>query len=270
MRCAGTRFLRSLSSDNYFFVTPLQRRKEAFIENDGVTLEYKTIPSANPGCSHTRTNITIMPIQAIIFDLLTALLDSWSLWDRAANNDPEQGYKWRRRYLELTFGSDVYRPYEELVRTSAKDVGLPEAAPAYLIDNWDDLQPWPEVKQTLQQLKAKGYALGVVSNCSIKLGRRALQRCETADSTTFDAFITAEEVGFYKPHPNTYQAIISALGVKPDEAIFVAGSSGDVVGAARAGMQVVWHNRIGLPALPGSAPLIEARSLDVALEGFLN
>ncbi|RAO72205.1 uncharacterized protein BHQ10_008217 [Talaromyces amestolkiae] len=211
-----------------------------------------------------------MPIRAVIFDLLTALLDSWSLWDKAANDNPEQGYKWRRRYLELTFGCGAYQPYEELVRTSAKDVGLPETAPTHLIDNWDGLQPWPEAKQTLEKLKGKGYALGVVSNCSIELGRRALQRCETAESSMFNAFVTAEEVGFYKPHPDTYQAILSALGVEPDEAIFVAGSSGDVVGAAAVGMQVVWHNRIGLPALPGSAPLIEARSLDGALQGLID
>uniref|UniRef100_A0A093VJ94 C-1-tetrahydrofolate synthase, cytoplasmic n=1 Tax=Talaromyces marneffei PM1 TaxID=1077442 RepID=A0A093VJ94_TALMA len=142
------------------------------------------------GCRDIQSLKLTIPIQAVIFDLLTALLDSWSLWDKATNNDPEQGYKWRRRYLELTFGCGAYQPYEDLVRASAKDV-------------------------------------------------------------------------------DTYRAILSALDVKPHEAIFVAGSSGDVVGAAAVGMQVVWHNRIGLPALPGSAPLVEARSLDVVLEGFL-
>lgn len=206
-----------------------------------------------------------MPVRAIIFDLLTALLDSWTLWNTAADNDPEKGYKWRSRYLELTFGCGAYRPYEDLVRIAAKDVGLPDTAPAYLIDNWDNLQPWPESKRVFDQLKEKGYLLGVVSNCSLELGRRALSRCDTS----FDAFVTAEEVGFYKPHPNTYRDILSALDVKPDEAVFVAGSSGDVIGAAAAGMQVVWHNRVGLPPLPGSSPLTEARSLDSALRQFM-
>lgn len=206
-----------------------------------------------------------MPVQAIIFDLLTALLDSWTLWNIAANNDPDQGRKWRARYLELTFGCGSYKPYEDLVRISAHDVGLSKEAPETLIAEWDKLQPWPEVKAVLRQLKAQGYKLGVVTNCSTKLGRRALARCETS----FDAFVTAEEAGFYKPHPNTYRDIISALNVSPEEALFVAGSNGDVVGAAAAGMQVVWHNRIGLPSLPGSSPLTEAKSLDGALGEFL-
>lgn len=254
-----------LSSDIYSFLRFYNYR---MCNCKWTQLRYKSPLFRYPGAA-IHPNITIMPIRAVIFDLLTALLDSWSLWDEAANNNPEQGYKWRRRYLELTFGCGAYQPYEELVRTAAKDVGLPETTPTHLIDNWDRLQPWPEVKQTLEKLKGKGYALGVVSNCSIELGRRALQRCETAESSMFNAFVTAEEVGFYKPHPDTYQAILSALGVKPDEAIFVAGSSGDVVGAAAVGMQVVWHNRKRLPALPGSAPLVEARSLDGALQGLL-
>ena len=35
---------------------------------------------------------------AILFDLLTALLDSWTVWNRAAGSD-ELGRKWRAEYL---------------------------------------------------------------------------------------------------------------------------------------------------------------------------
>ncbi|KAE8391746.1 HAD-like domain-containing protein [Aspergillus alliaceus] len=199
--------------------------------------------------------------RAIIFDLLTALLDSWSLWAEAANNN-EASYRWRTRYLELTFGCGAYRPYEDLVYESARDVGLPESVPKALLANWDRLKPWPEVKEVLQQLKEKGYQLGVVSNCSIELGRRAAALC----GIEFDAVVTAEEAGFYKPRPEAYAKIRSALGVEAKDALFVAGSNGDVVGAAKAGMDVVWHNRIGLPALPGSRPSLEGRSLRIVLE----
>jgi hypothetical protein len=56
--------------------------------------------------------------------------------------------------------------------------------------------------------------------------------------------------------------------VDAHEALFVAGSSADVPGAASVGMPVVWHNRVGLPARPESAPLREASTLDAALCGF--
>ncbi|KAE8165444.1 HAD-like domain-containing protein [Aspergillus tamarii] len=203
-----------------------------------------------------------MAPRVIVFDLLTALLDSWSLWAEAANNDRKASYRWRTRYLELTFGCGTYRPYEDLVYESAKDAGLSDSAPKALIENWDQMRPWPETKDVLLRLKEKGYRLGVVSNCSVELGRRAVALC----GVEFDAFVTAEEAGFYKPHPKAYGTILSALGVQPSDALFVAGSNGDVVGAAAAGMDVVWHNQIGLPRLPGSKPRLEGRSLHVVLD----
>ncbi|MBI0539427.1 HAD family hydrolase [Roseomonas sp. KE2513] len=201
--------------------------------------------------------------KAVVFDLLTALLDSWSVWDAAAGTE-EGGRRWRARYLELTYGCGAYRPYEMLVAEAAREAGLPPSAPDALHAGWDRLQPWPEAPALLRDLKARGMLLGVATNCSVELGRRAAARC----GVPFDAVITSEEAGFYKPRPEPYRAVLAALGVEPQDALFVAGSSADVPGAAGVGMAVVWHNRVGLPARPGPAPLRESRTLDVALEGL--
>jgi hypothetical protein len=51
--------------------------------------------------------------------------------------------RWRRRYLEITYGCGSYRPYETLVREAAADVGCRKPrrrAGAALAE----LQPWPE------------------------------------------------------------------------------------------------------------------------------
>jgi 2-haloalkanoic acid dehalogenase type II len=201
---------------------------------------------------------------AIIFDLLTALLDSWTVWNRAAGGE-EPGRLWRARYLELTYGCGAYRPYEDLVAQAAEEAGLPPEMPARLHEIWGELQPWPEVPGILRGLRGRGIKLGVATNCSIPLGRAAAACC----GVPFDAVITSEEAGFYKPRPEPYRAVLAALGVTPDQALFVAGSSADVPGAAAVGLRVVWHNRVGLAARPGAVPLREARSLDAALDGFL-
>ena len=39
---------------------------------------------------------------------------------------------------------------------------------------------------------------------------------------------SAEEVGFYKPQPQAYQANIEDMGIATKDAFFMAGSSGDV------------------------------------------
>jgi 2-haloacid dehalogenase len=51
---------------------------------------------------------------AVVFDLLTALIDSWTLWNRAAGS-AEHGLRWRRAYLALTYAAGPYRPYADIV-----------------------------------------------------------------------------------------------------------------------------------------------------------
>jgi 2-haloacid dehalogenase len=74
--------------------------------------------------------------RAIIFDLLTALLDSCCVWNRAAGSE-SLGRRWRARYLELTYGCGAYKPSDELVAEAAADSGLPSTAAAALRANWD-------------------------------------------------------------------------------------------------------------------------------------
>lgn len=118
----------------------------------------------------------------------------------------------------------------------------------------------------LTKLRSRGIRVGVITNCSIELGRRAAATC----GVPWDAIITAEEAGFYKPRAEAYTAGLEALGMSAGDVLFVAGSSADVPGASGAGMRVVWHNRVQLPSRPGSVPPIrEGRTLEEALQDFI-
>ena len=178
---------------------------------------------------------------AVAFDLLTALIDSWTLWNSIAQS-PANGMRWRKRYLEITYGCGAYRPYETLVREAATDVGLPASCAARLQARWGELMPWPEAPGVLSRLAAR-LPLAVATNCSERLGRMAAARA----SDVFKAVITAESAGFYKPRPEPYRALLEALGTPPARTLFVAGSAMDVPGARRMGMPVFWHNRMNLP-----------------------
>src|SRR5262249_30630211 len=82
--------------------------------------------------------------RAVVFDLLTALLDSAALWDAVAGG-AEKGRPWREAYLRNTYAAGVYRPYEQLVREAAGQVGLPEILADRLVSGYGELAPWPEV-----------------------------------------------------------------------------------------------------------------------------
>ncbi|HKS88937.1 MAG TPA: HAD-IA family hydrolase [Stellaceae bacterium] len=183
-----------------------------------------------------------------MFDLLTALIDSWTLWDGVAGNR-EVGRRWRAAYLNLTYGAGPYRPYEQLAREAAQEVGLAPALADELAARYGELQPWPEVADLLGRLK-KAVPLAVVTNCSEALGRIAAARTGIA----FDVVVTAERAAFYKPHPRPYMLALEELGIAAEECLFVAGSPYDLVGAAAVGLPVYWHDRIGMEPPHGAPP----------------
>jgi 2-haloalkanoic acid dehalogenase type II len=194
--------------------------------------------------------------QAVIFDLLTALIDSWSLFNSIAGGE-ERGVEWRKAYLRRLYATGVYVPFAGVVEGSARDVGLPVSAASDLLARWGELRPWPEAREVLSQLVTR-MPLGVLTNCSQDLGARAA----ASIGVPFTAVATAEGAGFYKPDPRTYRFALAKMGAAPEQTLFVAGSAGDVPGASAVGLDVYWHNRRGLPLAPGAPrPLAEERSL---------
>jgi len=194
--------------------------------------------------------------QAVLFDLLTALLDSWTVWDKAAGS-AERGRAWRAEYLKLTYGCGAYRPYETLVAEAAAATGVDAGAPMRLETAWQTLSPWPGVTDTLRGLKAT-HRLGVVTNCSERLGRIAAE----CVGVPFDVIVTSERAGYYKPDPHPYQLALDDLGLPASKVLFVAGSGYDLFGTAACGLDTYWHNRIGLAAPAGApAPLLQSPDL---------
>jgi len=161
-----------------------------------------------------------MAYAAVGFDLLTALLDTWSLWSDVAG-DRALGMRWHGASQALLRGRR-YRPFEEIIRESASEVGVDAKRASTLLRRWGEFEPWPDVPPVLDRLdRTRRF---VVTNCSRKLGRLAA---------------------------------LERLGLDPAEVLFVAGSAHDVGGAARAGMDVYWANRGGAPAPTDGAAVRE-------------
>jgi 2-haloalkanoic acid dehalogenase type II len=197
---------------------------------------------------------------AVLFDLLTALLDSWSLWNAVAGSD-SKGRAWRAEYLRLTYGCGAYRPYEQLVREAADATGMADGATEALMSRWGELAPWSGAHDLLDTLE-NTTRLAVVTNCSERLGALAASRLRTR----WSCVVTAERAGYYKPHPRPYLLALETLGVSPQDAVFVAGSGYDLIGASAVGLRTYWHNRQGLqPPAGAPSPACESSTLDQLL-----
>ena len=121
-------------------------------------------------------------MRAVLFDLLSALIDSWSLWDDIAGSE-ERGRRWRFEYLRLTYGTGAYVPYLDLVEESAAAVGMPRAFAGELEARWDELAAWPGAG-------AAGQSYGLVTSRRVTFAsmrntapeRRCRQNPDSADT----------------------------------------------------------------------------------------
>jgi 2-haloacid dehalogenase len=177
--------------------------------------------------------------RAIGFDLLTALLDTWSLWTRATG-DRDRALAWHRASQDLLRGRP-YRPYEDIVREAAEASGVARAQAEDVLERWAEIEPWPDTRPTIERLGA--LPRFVVTNCSERLGMLAARRADG-----FDLVMTAERAGAYKPDPRPYRAALAGMRLEASDVLFVAGSAHDLDGARRVGMDVYWANRGGAPA----------------------
>jgi 2-haloacid dehalogenase len=106
----------------------------------------------------------------------------------------------------------------------------------------------PEVKAALRQLRENGYKLVSFTNSS---NEGVTKQFESAGLTDyFDARLSVEEVGKFKPFRETYEWAARKMNVKPNEAMLIAAHGWDVAGALWAGWRAAFINRPGQQLFP--------------------
>ena len=173
-------------------------------------------------------------VKGMLVDLLMAVMDSPTVWTAAAGS-PDRGLAWRDAVTASMIRSASYVSFEDLVATAALALDLPSRANDDLFDAWRDIRPWPDSRA----IADLGLPYAFVTNTSTALARIAAER----SGLTPNAVITAEGVGWFKPHPRIYEAGCQALGVSPKDVLYVAGSAFDAIGARRFGLRTVFVGR---------------------------
>ena len=100
---------------------------------------------------------------------------------------------------------------------------------------------YPEVSETLSELKQRGVILGVISNFDSRLVR-ILNGLGAGSS--FEHIFVSSRVGYAKPDPRIFQVALSRHGLRPPDAIHVGDSeTHDLHGANNAGLRGVLVDR---------------------------
>ncbi len=125
-----------------------------------------------------------------------------------------------------------------------------------------DLDQWSEINEPmirwLEQIHAAGYQTAILSNMPMDMVAHV--RKNFAWATHFDRQVFSAEARRVKPEPEIYQICIDALGVRPQEALFIDDREENLQPARAAGIlgirfQSVEHLRgelqkIGFSVLP--------------------
>ncbi|MFA5889671.1 MAG: HAD family hydrolase [Actinomycetota bacterium] len=98
----------------------------------------------------------------------------------------------------------------------------------------------PETVEVIQQLRKKGLRIGLVSNVS-QLPELLYRDLENFGlRPLFDGIGFSSELGVRKPRPKIFHYVLDAIGVQPDEAVFVGDRLvDDIAGAHAVGMRAV-------------------------------
>ena len=194
------------------------------------------------------------PIKALAFDAYGTLFDVFSVTSLCEQMFPGHGaalaMMWRAKQLQYTLlrsMMDRYKDFWQVTQDglvySAHSLKLDLTADtrARLMDAYLTLAAFPDVRPGLQQLKAQGLRLAILSNGEPMMLQSAAKSAGITD--LLDAIISVDEVKIFKPSPRVYELASSHLNIAKSDIGFVSSNNWDVNGAGSAGLRAFWIQR---------------------------
>jgi 2-haloacid dehalogenase len=123
------------------------------------------------------------------------------------------------------------------------DVADPDAAVQHVLTGFMSLDVHPDVVPGVRALRAAGMRLVTMSNGASAVAAALLGRAGVEDE--FEALLSVEDAGIWKPAAGAYRFVGSRCGVPVEDMLMVAVHPWDLDGAARAGLKTAWVNREG-------------------------
>lgn len=140
---------------------------------------------------------------------------------------------------------------EDIVRAVAEQTHLPvqQAVEAYH-GAWEQVVDHdPAAEGVLKELKARGLRTGLLSNTHWPRDLHERWLAEAGLLEHLDVRVYTSDLTHMKPHPIAFLTLLDAVGVAPENAVFVGDRPrDDIAGAQAVGMRTVLLTGRGVPA----------------------
>ncbi len=205
-------------------------------------------------------------LRAVLFDAYGTLFNVHSVVQTADSLFPGQGERlsllWRDKQIEYTrlvtmstlagaAPDALYRPFWDITRAglrfAAARLGLPldAAAEDRLMDQYLQLDAYPENRGVLEELQRRRIPTGVLSNGDPSMLAAAVH--SAGFDTLLQHQISVHAVRRFKTDPAAYALGPQALGLPAQGILFVSSNAWDALGATWFGYTTLWVNRAGAP-----------------------
>ena len=174
--------------------------------------------------------------------------------------NPEIQRVWHKLYRSHV--PNIFRLFFDEIGVTGKD--LTAIATRFLTLLERSGLEMPHAKQTLAELKAKGYKIALATNGVSSIQRA---RLESLSGRYEKAFIS-EEVGAIKPQKEFFEHVLLETGAKKENCLMIGDSlSSDMAGAKNAGIDACFYNRKNAENLPNFLALtvVDLRQLTTIL-----
>jgi 2-haloacid dehalogenase len=132
------------------------------------------------------------------------------------------------------------RSYREVMRETMRELGSTEGDEDALAEALPSWTPFPEVRAALEETRARGWKLAVLSNTD----RDFIEESLTQIGVPFELAIVASEIGSYKPAHRHWLRFFDETGASRETHVHVAQSYfHDIVPARELGLRSIWINR---------------------------
>jgi len=217
-------------------------------------------------------------IKVIIFDAYGTLFDVNSAAEKCKSKigDKWESFAnyWRTTQLEYTWlrslmgrHKNFWQITEDSLQKSMKNFKIDQSMSEELLNLYKLLSPYPEVKNTLSELKKKNYKLAILSNGTSALLNDLVNKNDLKD--LFDDIFSIEQVGVFKPSPKVYDIPVQKYKIKKEEVVFLSANSWDISGGGNFGYKSIWVNRgNNIFDILDYTPEIEIKNLNKLLEIF--
>jgi 2-haloacid dehalogenase len=196
-------------------------------------------------------------IRACVFDAYGTLFDvgdvALAVMEKTGVDSKAFSDLWRSRQLEYSWVRaitghhvDFWQVTRDALDYALESFGLSVSAlTSPVMEEYLHLPVFPDVIPTLEQLRASGLRLAVLSNGTVHMLSAIVAHAKVTEY--FEALLSVEEVGIFKPHPRVYALASERLSLPVEQISFVSSNGWDAWSAKAFGFRVVWCNRRAQP-----------------------